>query len=478
MSDKASYPNAEQVKPAFRWLHFFADILLLNFALHFAFLLRFGFMMFAGDLQFTKVPVSVYPLFEAVMTICWIALSVILGLYSYSGAKKTGRDISIILRSIALLAILVLLFIVARGGYNYHSRLFLIYFFSLAAVLLVASHAFRASGGWLKPEPRDILIIGAGRAAERFFHNVERDKGLGYRVIGFLDDNGVDSNVRPMILGKLDDIADIVGKQKIDEVIIALPKTSEQALAKLVETCENKFIRVNVIPNDYAALEGKRVVEQVGEFSLVRMREAPLDAPWNKGLKRLFDMLFGGFIMLFIFPPVLIICGLLIKLSSRGPLFFKQLRTGEDGRNFTCFKFRTMHHQPRGDSDTLQALPDDPRLTAIGRFLRRTNLDELPQFWNVLKGDMSVVGPRPHMLKHTEDYKQLINNYMLRHFVKPGVTGWAQVNGLRGATETPEKMDVRVRYDIFYIDNWTFTFDLYIIWRTLISMVRGDKNAY
>jgi putative colanic acid biosynthesis UDP-glucose lipid carrier transferase len=478
MTQMREHPYTEQAKPRFRWVHFLVDVLLLNFAFQIAFFLRFGFAMFTGNLEETLAPVSVYPLFEAVMTLSWISLAMTLRLYSFNGKRRKGRDISIVLRSLVLLGVITLLFIVARGGYNFQSRLFLFYFFGLATLFLVTSHAVKASGGWFRPETRDILIIGAGRAGERFFRNVEKDKGLGYRVIGFLDDNGVDSNVRPMILGKLEDIADIVGKQKIDEVIIALPKTSEQALARLVETCENKFIRVNVIPNDYAALEGKRVVEQVGEFSLVRMREAPLDESWNKALKRIFDIVFGGFIMLIIFPPVYLICGLLIKLSSRGPIFFKQLRTGEDGRNFTCFKFRTMRHQPREDSDSLQALPDDPRLTAIGRFLRRTNLDELPQFWNVLKGDMSVVGPRPHMLKHTEDYKLLINNYMLRHFVKPGVTGWAQVNGLRGATEIAEKMDARVRFDIFYIDNWTFAFDLYIIWLTLVSMIRGDKNAY
>lgn len=468
----------KETKHSFRFAHFVVDVLLLNLAFHLSFVIRFGVTMFQADPTTIDVPGYVYPLFEAIMTVGWITLALILRLYSYSGGKKKGKEISIVLRSLVFLIGIALLYIVAQGGLIFTSRLFLLYFFGMSSTFLVASHMISPSGSFFKPEQKDILIIGAGRAGERFLHNVENDNSLGYRVIGFLDDNGVDSNVRPMILGKLGDIEKITDKQNIDEVIIALPKTSETALAQLVQTCENQLIRVNVIPNDYAALEGKRVVEQVGEFSIVRMREAPLDEPGNKALKRTFDIVFSLIIMVLVFPIVLIVCGLLIKLSSRGPIFFKQLRTGEDGHDFTCFKFRTMRDQPRELSDTLQATSDDPRLTAVGRFLRRTNLDELPQFWNVLKGDMSVVGPRPHMLKHTEDYKLIINNYMLRHFVKPGVTGWAQVNGLRGATDTPDKMDQRVKYDIFYIDNWTFTFDLFIIWRTIITMLRGDKNAY
>jgi len=245
-----------------------------------------------------------------------------------------------------------------------------------------------------------------------------------------------------------------------------------------VTECENKCIRVNVIPNDYAAFEGKRVIEEVGEFSLVRMREAPLDLASNKTMKRTFDIIFSLFILLVIFPPVFIVSAILIKLTSRGPIFFKQLRTGEDGASFLCYKFRTMRTVPREVSDSMQAVPNDPRLTWIGKFLRRTNFDELPEFWDVLRGEMSVVGPRPHMLKHTEDYRKIIGDYMVRHFVKPGVTGWAQVNGLRGATESPEKMSRRIKFDVYYIENWSFIFDLTIIWRTIITMLRGDKNAY
>jgi putative colanic acid biosynthesis UDP-glucose lipid carrier transferase len=281
-----------------------------------------------------------------------------------------------------------------------------------------------------------------------------------------------------MILGRLGDLNRVTAARTVDEVVIALPKATEETIAELVTQCEDNCIRVNVIPNDYAAFEGKRMIEEVGDFSLVRMREAPLDQPFNKAFKRAFDIFFSAMILLTVFPIVFIVSTILIKLTSKGPIFFKQLRTGEDGKPFTCYKFRTMRIAESNLADTQQALPNDSRLTAIGKILRRTNLDELPQFFNVLKGDMSVVGPRPHMLKHTEDYRRIIGSYMVRHFAKPGVSGWAQVNGLRGATETPAKMAKRVKYDVYYIENWSFSFDLEIIGLTIAKMLTGDKNAY
>ena len=289
---------------------------------------------------------------------------------------------------------------------------------------------------------------------------------------------GEDCAWRSESLGTLADLERISEDQEIDEVVIALPKATEEKIAQLVNECEDRCIRVNVIPNDYAAFEGKRVIEQIGEFSLVRMREAPLDLPSRKFIKRAFDVCFSSFVLIVIFPPVFLVSALLIKLSSRGPIFFRQLRTGEDGTSFVCYKFRTMRDQPREVSDSLQATPGDPRLTWIGRFLRRTSFDELPQFWNVLIGEMSVVGPRPHMLKHTEDYRKSISQYMVRHFVKPGLTGWAQVNGLRGATHDSEQMERRIDHDLYYIENWSFLFDLNIIGMTIATLLKGDENAY
>ena len=209
---------------------------------------------------------------------------------------------------------------------------------------------------------------------------------------------------------------------------------------------------------------------------LMTIRREPLQAEYNRVLKRVFDIFFSLAILLTIFPILYIVVGILIKLSSPGPILFTQKRTGLYGQDFMCYKFRTM--KVNEDTDLLQAVKNDPRKTKIGDFLRRTNLDEFPQFINVLLGNMSVVGPRPHMLKHTNQYSVLIDKYMVRHLVKPGVTGWAQVTGYRGETKTLEQMEGRVKRDVWYIENWTFFLDIKIIVVTVLNMFKGEKNAY
>ena len=201
-----------------------------------------------------------------------------------------------------------------------------------------------------------------------------------------------------------------------------------------------------------------------------------LDEVRNKAIKRTFDVLFSLVVLLTIFPLLFLIVAIAIKLSSPGPVFFKQLRTGLNGKEFWCYKFRSMRVNKA--SDKLQATKDDPRKTRVGDFLRKSNIDEIPQFINVLIGDMSVVGPRPHMIKHTEDYSELIDNYMDRHLVKPGITGLAQVRGFRGETRELHQMAGRVRLDVFYIQNWSLALDLKIIYRTVRNVVQGEKLAY
>jgi putative colanic acid biosynthesis UDP-glucose lipid carrier transferase len=209
---------------------------------------------------------------------------------------------------------------------------------------------------------------------------------------------------------------------------------------------------------------------------LVSLRSEPLQRPINRALKRSFDVVFSMLVLLSLMPILLPILLILIRLGSKGPIFFKQLRTGEDGRSFLCYKFRTM--RVNDEADALQATKDDPRLTKIGGFLRRSNLDELPQFWNVLKGEMSVVGPRPHMLKHTEEYSQRVSKFLVRHLAKPGITGWAQVNGLRGETKELIQMEQRVEADIWYVENWSLTLDIRIVIKTIWNMLRGEEKAY
>lgn len=216
--------------------------------------------------------------------------------------------------------------------------------------------------------------------------------------------------------------------------------------------------------------------EMLGNVPVLSIRREPLEHLENRIVKRSFDIVCSLLFLCTLFPIIYIIVGLAIKISSPGPVFFKQKRSGEDGREFWCYKFRSM--RMNAQSDTLQATECDPRKTHVGDLIRKTNVDELPQFINVLKGDMSIVGPRPHMLKHTEEYSHLINKYMVRHFVKPGITGWAQVTGFRGETKELWQMEGRVQRDIWYIEHWTFLLDLYIMYKTVYNVIRGDKEAY
>jgi putative colanic acid biosynthesis UDP-glucose lipid carrier transferase len=205
-------------------------------------------------------------------------------------------------------------------------------------------------------------------------------------------------------------------------------------------------------------------------------RIMPLNNAFNRAIKRIFDIVFSSIFLVTLFPVIYAVLGAIIKLSSRGPVFFVQERTGKLGETFKCYKFRSM--LVNSEAHTKQATSDDIRITRIGRFMRKSNLDELPQFINVLKGEMSVVGPRPHMLLHTEEYSRLINKYMSRHLIKPGITGWAQVNGCRGELRTVEDMANRVEKDIWYSEHWNFLLDIYIILRTIACMIRGEENAY
>ena len=218
-------------------------------------------------------------------------------------------------------------------------------------------------------------------------------------------------------------------------------------------------------------------MELLGEVPILYIREEPLRQIENRLGKRLFDIVFSSLFLLIFFPFIFLVVATIIKITSPGPIFFRQKRNGLNGKEFYCYKFRSM--KVNAQADTMQAVKDDPRKTKFGDFMRKTNIDELPQFINVLLGDMSVVGPRPHMLKHTEEYSELINRYMVRHLIKPGITGWAQVNGCRGETKELYQMEERVRKDIWYVENWTFWLDLRIIWLTVRNMLmRNEKMAY
>lgn len=349
----------------------------------------------------------------------------------------------------------------------------LLVFFSLWRVIVrVSLKIYRRKGYNFKK----VIIVGAGKNGMELYRVMKDDLAYGFHMMGFFDDNYSLKDSIPNYLGMTYEVEDYALKNEIDEIYCTLPGTQDDKMLRMLNFAEKNMIRFYIVPEFYRNVKKSLVMEVMESVPLLTVRREPLQAAYNRALKRVFDIVFSLFILLTIYPLLYIIIGILIKATSPGPILFKQKRTGLYGHEFECYKFRTM--RVNSEADTMQAQKDDPRKTRLGDFLRRTNLDEFPQFVNVLVGDMSVVGPRPHMLKHTEQYSSIIDKYMIRHLVKPGVTGWAQVTGYRGETKTLEQMEGRVKRDVWYIENWSFFLDLKIIVVTIINMFRGEKNAY
>lgn len=322
---------------------------------------------------------------------------------------------------------------------------------------------------------RKVVIVGYGRTGKMLENALLSDAGYGYKIVGVFDDNTAIGDINTLYKGTIDSVEEFVLKNEIDEIYCALPTSEEDKILKLTGFSEKNALHFYIIPSITPYLHRRMHFDSIGDVPIMSIRREPLENPVNKFIKRAFDIIFSGCFLLFS-PIIFIPVAIAVKLSSPGPVFFKQKRTGIKGKEFYCYKFRTM--RVNNESDNQQATKNDPRKTKLGEFLRKTSIDELPQFWNVLKGDMSVVGPRPHMIKHTEDYSKLIEIYMLRHLIKPGITGWAQVNGYRGETRELWQMEKRVQYDVWYIENWDFFLDLKIIYLTIANALRGEKNAY
>lgn len=324
-----------------------------------------------------------------------------------------------------------------------------------------------------------VVLVGSHENMQELYHSMTDDPTSGYRVMGYFEDSPSDCYPEEVAyLGQPKEAVEYLEQNagKIAQLYCSLPSVRSAEIVPLINYCENHLVRFFSVPNVRNYLKRRMYFELLGNVPVLSIRREPLELRENRVLKRIFDIISSSVFLCTIFPLVYIIVGIAIKLSSPGPIFFKQKRSGEDGREFWCYKFRSM--KVNAQCDILQATANDPRKTRIGEFIRKTSIDELPQFINVLKGDMSVVGPRPHMLKHTEEYAQVINKFMVRHFVKPGITGWAQVTGYRGETKELWQMEGRVSRDIWYIEHWTFMLDLYIIYKTVYNAVHGEKEAY
>ncbi len=319
-----------------------------------------------------------------------------------------------------------------------------------------------------------VVVVGAGPTAGRLIESIKSNEGYGLKITGIFSDQP-DPGFPYGITGYISDLEEFVAKNDVDQIYYTIAGDKERLISGVLRVADSHMVDFLYVPLISRRISRGFELHSIGPVPVLSIRSNRLASIWNRMLKRGFDIVFSG-LFLIVSPVVFIPVAIAVKLSSPGPVFFAQERTGYRGKTFRCLKFRTM--RVNDDADTRQATRDDDRTTRVGAFLRRTSLDELPQFINVFLGDMSVVGPRPHMLKHTDRYAGIIDSYMVRHTVKPGVTGWAQVNGYRGITDELWKMEKRVEYDVWYIENWSFLLDLKIILRTFFDVFSHDDNAF
>jgi Undecaprenyl-phosphate glucose phosphotransferase len=356
----------------------------------------------------------------------------------------------------------------ASGAYEV-SQLVWALFFGLTVVLTYGS---REGVRWLFERRwragiglKRILIAGAGDLGRMVADRMLQHRELGYQVVGFVDDRAGGDHIgyRGLpLLGTLADTADVALRERIDHLYVALPLDEHSKLLDLVELTSRECIDVKVVPDLLQFIALRARMEDLDGLPIINLNDVPLQG-FNTWMKRGLDVVLSLVALILLAAPMAIIA-LLVRWTSPGPVFYRQERMGLDGKAFTVYKFRSMHRDAEDHSGPIWAREDDPRATPVGRWLRRFDLDELPQFWNVLRGDMSIVGPRPERPYFVQQFKHRIPQYMLRHKVKAGITGWAQVNGWRGNTS----LEKRIEYDLYYIENWSVTLDLKIMWLTLV----------
>lgn len=413
-------------------------------------------------------------LFLAIVNSLWLILALIISPYKFS---RVSRFVKVLRVHFSFIVTYFLAVVSTLSIFNVAqmdiTRLAAI--FGVAVVLLFCWRVlyFYLNRIFInkKLNAKNVVIVGFGDLAWEMRKFFRLHPEYGYRFLGYFDQKIKNSEVN-----SLDKLESFCEENSVHEIYCCLPYLENNKVKKLIDYGLSNLIRVKLI-TDYRGFFSRGIsLQRYDRIPVLNIAAIPLDEKTNQAAKRAFDIVFSLIVILLFLSWAGPIIALLIKLDSKGPVLFKQKRTGKDNKDFWCLKFRTMY--VNNDSDVKQATKDDNRITLVGAFLRKTSLDEFPQFFNVLAGSMSVVGPRPHMLVHTERYSRIIKKFMARHYIKPGITGLAQAKGFRGETQHEYAMRGRVKLDRFYIENWTFLLDLKIIFATIISLTKGDQQAY
>ena len=403
----------------------------------------------------------------------WFILSISFSFYEVYRFTKLIKIVSLLFKQIILftLAILSFLYLIKSeitpiAVLKFFSLLFLVlYFWRISLFFLFREYRSITGSNYKK-----VIIIGANQSTKRLQDFFNKEIGFGYRFNAFFTDN--EDKYKK---GNIDDSFNYILTNNIDEIYCSLKELTNSDIKKFIEFCDINFKTLKFIPDNKDLFAKNLHLNYYDITPVLSLREIPLEDPLKSGAKRLFDVIFSLFVICFILSWLIPIVGLFIVLESKGPIFFHQNRPGIKEKGFLCYKFRSMTLNSRSEES---ATRNDARVTRVGKFIRRTSIDELPQFFNVLFGSMSVVGPRPHLWRQNEMYGTKISKYMVRHYVKPGITGLAQARGYRGEIETRDDIVNRTKYDIFYIENWSMLLDLNIIVQTVLNIFRGDEKAY
>ncbi len=440
------------------------DVLVITASLLLAWYLRFVSPFFADGVR--TMDFNAYMGLLIFILPLYLILFLIFGMYKPYRRQRFLKECQEIFyaNSIGIALIMAILF--AQKSIHF-SRIMLGIFFITSILLMILERGLirkilrmaRERGFNIKY----IIIVGAGTLGQTFASKIIEDRQLGYKISGYVDDyyDKIDRDGIP-ILGSTKEMNEILEEYRVDEVIIALPNTSFKRIDEVIDVCEYQGIKTQIIPDYFHLIQGtKAYFDELDGIPLINTRYIPLDQPFNKSLKRFLDIVMS-LVILILVSPIMVVTTILVKLSSPGPIIYKQVRIGMGRREFWIYKFRSMRCDAKTNGAIEWTTPNDPRKTGFGTFIRKTSIDELPQFFNVLKGDMSIVGPRPERPHYVSQFKDEIPKYMIKHHVRPGITGWAQVQGWRGDTSIRK----RIECDIEYIEKWSIWFDIKIFFMT------------
>ena len=439
------------------------------------------YMVLGRQSTSSYLPTRVYFMVLIVIIPFYLVLNAFFDMYTPKRSSGRRAEVFNIIKvnTVGMMVFMSILFLGSKNLYIYHySRRVVAYFYILSIVFeTIEKYLLRLFLRNIRKQgfnQKHILLVGYSKAAEGFIDRVRQNPQWGYSIKGILDNyKKIGSTYREVsIIGPLDKLGDVLSENALDEIAITLGLSEYADLEPIVRECDKSGVHTKFIPDYQYLIPTIPYMEDLSGLPVINIRHVPLTQPHNAIVKRVIDI-FGAICAIIIFSPIMLITAILIKATSKGPIIFSQERVGLHNKPFRMYKFRSMECEPEEKEKTQWTKKHDPRVTRVGRIIRKTSIDEFPQFFNVLWGDMSLVGPRPERPFFVEKFKEEIPHYMIKHQVRPGVTGWAQVNGYRGDTSIKK----RIEYDLYYIENWTLAFDIKIL---CLTLVKGfiNKNAY